>query len=262
VINGTRGPLGPAFANDDFEGSVGNSSYNSLQASVRHTGNGLTLLLGYTYSKSLDQSSSLADPVNPFNHNLTRSLSAFDLKHNVVASYEYQLPFAHFFSHGKALLQGWTISGITRISSGFPVTISSDGDRSLLGSLPNGVNNLSLDLPDFTPGPLNLNLNPRNGQPYFNTSLFQPQALGTPGNASRRSFYGPGMFNSDLALLRSFQLSEAKVLQFRLETFNTFNHTQFFGPAAVNGDIDSDLFGHVVQAAPPRLMQLAVKFTF
>lgn len=261
-INGTRGPLGPAFANDDFEGSVGNSSYNSLETSIRHTGKGLTLLLGYTYSKSIDQSSSLADPVNPFNHNLTRALSAFDLKHNIVASYEYKLPFARFVSHGKSLLQGWTISGITRISSGFPVTISSDGDSSLMGSLPNGVNNQSLDLPDFVPGPLNLNHDPRNSQPYFNTSLFQLQALGTPGNASRRSFYGPGMFNSDLALLRSFQLPESKALQFRLETFNTFNHTQFFGPAAVNGDFDSDLFGHVVKAAPPRLMQLALKFTF
>lgn len=261
-INGTRGPFGPAFANDDFTASAGNSSYNSFQASLRHAGHGLTLLVGYTYSKSLDQSSSLADPVNPFNHNLTRSLSAFDLKHSIVASYEYLLPFDRFLPHGKTLLRGWTISGITHISSGFPVTISSDGDNSLIGSLPNGVNNQSLDLPDFTPGNLNLNQNPRNGQPYFNTSLFQPQALGTPGNSPRRFFYGPGMFNSDLALFRSFHLSEAKALQFRLETFNTFNHTQFFGPAAVNGDLDSDLFGHVVKAAPPRLMQLAVKFMF
>jgi hypothetical protein len=124
------------------------------------------------------------------------------------------------------------------------------------------VNNQSLDLPDFTPGPLNLNHDPRNGQLYFNTSLFQPQVLGTVGNATRRSFYGPGMFNSDLALLRSFQLSDSTALQFRLETFNTFNHTQFFGPNAVNGDIDSALFGRVVNAAPPRLMQLAVKFNF
>ena len=261
-INGTRGPFGPAFASDDFTASVGNSSYNSFQASLRHAGHGLTLLLGYTYSKSLDQASSLADPVNPFNHNLTRALSAFDLRHSIVASYEYQLPFDHFLPHGKNLLRGWTISGITHISSGFPVTISSDGDNSLIGSLPNGVNNQSLDLPDFTPGNLNLNSNPRNGQSYFNTSLFQTQALGTPGNSPRRFFYGPGMFNSDLALFRSFHLSEAKALQFRLETFNTFNHTQFFGPAAVNGDLDSDLFGHVVKAAPPRLMQLAVKFMF
>jgi hypothetical protein len=97
---------------------------------------------------------------------------------------------------------------------------------------------------------------------YFNTSLFKPNALGTPGNASRRSFYGPGSFNTDLAVLKSVPVSEAKTLQLRLETFNIFNHPQFFGPQAVNGNISSPLFGQIVKAAPPRLMQLAVKFTF
>jgi hypothetical protein len=70
------------------------------------------------------------------------------------------------------------------------------------------------------------------------------------------------MFNSDLALLKSFHWSETKQLQLRLETFNTFNHAQFFGPVAVNGDGDSELFGHVVRAQPPRLVQLAVKINF
>ena len=262
TVNGTRGPFGAAYGNDDFDASIGNSNYNSFQTSIRHAGKRLSFLVGYTFSKSIDQASSLGDPINPFNFRATRALSAWDLKHNLVASYEYQLPLERFFRRGKHLTQGWSVSGITRLSSGFPVTISSNSDRSLMGSLPNGVNNHSLDLPDFTPGPLNLNHDPRNGLPYFNTSLFSPNALGTPGNASRRSFYGPGMFNSDIALLRSFQFSESKTLQFRLESFNTFNHTQFFGPAAVNGDADSGLFGQVVKAASPRLMQVALKFTF
>ena len=261
-VNGTRGPFGPNFGNDDFESSSGNSNYNSFQTSLRHSGKRLDLMLAYTFSKSIDQASSLGDPLNPFNYRQTRALSAFDLKHNFVATYEYQLPLERLSRQGKALTQGWALSGITRLSSGFPVTISSDQDRSLQGSSPNGVNNHSLDLPDSTPGPLNLNQDPRNGLPYFNTSLFSPNALGTPGSASRRSFYGPGMLNFDLALLRNFRLSESKALQFRLETFNTFNHTQFFGPAAVNGDSDSDLFGRVVKAAPPRLLQVALKFTF
>jgi hypothetical protein len=125
-----------------------------------------------------------------------------------------------------------------------------------------GVNNHSLDLPDYTGAPLNLNGNPRNGLPYFNLAAFSPNALGTPDTASRRSFYGPGMLNFDLALLKTVHLSESKALQFRLESFNTFNHAQFFGPAAVDGGIDDNLFGRVVRAAPPRLMQAAVKFTF
>jgi hypothetical protein len=124
------------------------------------------------------------------------------------------------------------------------------------------VNNHSLDLPDYNGAPLSLNGNPRNGLPYFNTSAFGDNALGTPGSASRRSFHGPGMLNFDFAMLKSFAFSESRALQLRIEAFNAFNHAQFFGPAAVNADVDSGLFGHVVRAAPPRLMQAALKFTF
>jgi len=262
TIKGTRGPLGPNFANDDYDASIGNSNYNSFQTTLRHSGKGLSVLIGYTYSQSIDQASSISDPVNPFNFAATRALSAWDLTHNLVASYQYNLPLERLTRQWKFLTQGWAISGITRISSGFPVTLSADGDNSLQGSIPNGVNNKSLDLPDYSPGPLNLNPNPGNGQPYFNTSLFTPNALGTSGSASRRSFHGPGMLNTDLALVRDVHLSEAKALQFRLETFNIFNQTQFFGPVAINGDVNSHLFGRIVNAAPHRLLQLAVKFTF
>jgi hypothetical protein len=250
VLSGTRVGLGPNFANDDYDASIGNSNYNSLQAGLRHSSRRLELLLSYTFSKSIDQASSLADPIDPFNFRLSRALSAWDVRHSLVATYDLRLP-----------LRGWSISGITRATTGFPVTISSDGDRSLEGSLPNGVNNRSLDRPDYTPGPLGINHDPRNGMPYFNTELFHPNALGTPGTASRRAFYGPGALNFDLALRRSFQW-EKRALEFRAESFNTFNHAQFFGPVAVNGDIDSALFGQIVRAAPPRLVQLALKVTF
>ncbi len=262
--HGTRtGPYGSVnFANDDYDATIANSNYNSLQATLRHSAKGLSFLIGYTYSKSIDQASSLSDPLNPYDFGATRALSSFNLTQNLVASYDYQLPLDRLSSHAKALTRGWAISGITTATTGFPVSLHSDGDNSLMGSIPNGVNNYSLDLPDYNGAPLNLNGNPRNGLPYFNTAAFSINALGTPGNASRRSFSGPGGFNSNIALLRSFRFSEARSLQFRLETFNTFNHTQFFGPAAVNGDISSPLFGHVVNTAPPRLMQLALKFMF
>ncbi|HEV2199592.1 MAG TPA: carboxypeptidase regulatory-like domain-containing protein [Bryobacteraceae bacterium] len=262
TIRGTRGPLGPNFQNDSYLASMGNSSYSAFEASLRRSGPRLDVMVSYTFSKSIDQSSSLADPLNPYNYGLTRALSAWDLTHNLVTTYRYQLPFDRLFRHAKGWADGWSISGITRASSGFPVTMHSDGDNSLLGSIPNGVNNHSIDLPDYNGGPLQLNGNPRNGLPYFNVSAFSLNALGTPGSASRRSFHGPGALNFDVALLKSIRLSESKALQFRLETFNTFNHTQFFGPAAVDGGISTALFGHVVNAAPPRLAQLALKFTF
>jgi Carboxypeptidase regulatory-like domain len=262
VINGTRGPLGPNFHNDDYEGSIGNSNYNSLEASLRHTGTRLNFSVAYTYSKSIDQASSISDPVDPFNFRQTRALSAFDLKHNFVANYQYQLPLPELLHRRSFLTNGWAISGITRISTGFPVSLHVDGDNSLEGSLPNGVNNHSLDRPDYIGGTLNLNHDPRNGLPYFNTSDFAENALGSPGTASRRSFYGPGQFNFDIALLKTFKLRESTQIQFRLETFNTFNHAQFFGPASVDGDRDSETFGQVIKAAPPRLVQLAAKITF
>ncbi len=132
-----------------------------------------------------------------------------------------------------------------------------------MGSIPNSVNNnYSLHLPDYNGQPLNLKGNPCNGLPYFNTSAFTINAPDTPGSASRRLFYAPGSYNSNIALLRNFKFTEARAVQFRFETFNTFNHAQFFGPAAVNGDISSPLYGQVVHAQPPRLVQLALKFLF
>ncbi len=262
LFQGTRGPLGSNFANNDYDASIGNSNFNSFQAGLRHSGTRLDLMLAYTFSKSIDQASGLADPVDPFNFRLTRALSAWDLRHSLVATYDYQLPLGRLSPRAGILTRGWSISGITRATTGLPVTISSDGDRSLQGSLPNGVNNRSLDRPDFTPGPLQLHGDPRSGLPYFNSSLFRPNALGTPGTASRRAFSGPGAINFDLALRRFFKFTEGRTIEFRLETFNTLNHAQFFGPASVNGDINSRLFGQIVKAAPPRLTQAALKFTF
>ena len=262
TVNCTRMGLGCDFGNDSYEGSIGNSSYNSFQASLRHTGHGLNFTVGYTYSKSIDQASSLADVGDPYNLALTRALSAFNLTQNLVVTYQYTLPFERLFRSSNRLTQGWELSGITRASTGFPVTLSSDDDNSLQGSNPNGVNNRYFDLPDVVPGSLEINHHPANGKPYFNTALFTPNALGTPGDASRRYFSGPGTFDTDLALLKSVRISEGKALQLRMEAFNVFNHPQFFGPSAVNGNISSPLFGQVVQASAPRLLQLAAKFTF
>jgi len=262
TINGTRGPLGPNFGSDTYATTIGNSSYNSLQVTLRHTSGPLQVLAAYTLAKSLDDASNLGEEVNPLNPSLSKALSAFDIRNNFVVSYAYQLPFARLFRASNRATQGWEISGITRLTSGLPVTLINYGDNSLLGAEPNGINNFGVDEPDVAKGALDLNRNPRNGQPYFNTALFSENALGTPGDASRRFFSGPGMINFDMALMKSVPLGESRSLQFRVEGFNIFNHAQFFGPQAVDGNIASATFGQAISAAAPRLVQVSAKFAF
>lgn len=262
TINGTRGPLGSQFGSNGLQTNIGHANYNALELSARHTSQRLEFFASYTYSKSMDQSSNFGEEVNPFNPALSYAISSFDVKNNFVLSYEYQLPFDQLFGANR-LSSGWTLSGITRFASGFPVTMVNNGDNSLIGTNPNGVNNSSIDEPDYNGAPLRLNHDPRqHGYNYFHTGVFSMNALGTPGNAKRRFFYGPGADNFDMALAKNLPLTESKALLFRIEAFNVFNHTQFNGPSAVDGNIGSTTFGNVINAAPPRILQAAIKLTF
>src|SRR5208283_4421603 len=87
AVNGTRTGLGPKFGSDSDQATIGNSNYNALQITLRHSSKRLNLLAGYTYSKSEDQSSNLGEEVNPIDPSLSKALSAFDVKHNFVVSY-------------------------------------------------------------------------------------------------------------------------------------------------------------------------------
>jgi hypothetical protein len=210
----------------------------------------------------VDVSSNLGEQVNPFNISLSEAPSAFDMRHNFVVSYNYELPFDRLFIRSSKLTTGWALSGTTRLNSGFPVTLYNPTDSSLLGTFGNGVNNNLLDTPNYTPGcPLNITHDPAKG-PAFNTSCFSLPPLGQLGNAPRRFFYGPGIQNFDMALIKNLPLGGSKSLQVRLEVFNVFNHPQFYGAGAVNGNITSPAFGNIEAAAAPRFMQLAAKLSF
>lgn len=254
--------LGPNYGPVTAQKTIGNSNYNALQANLRLAmGKNLTVFLGYTYSKSIDDASNLGEQVNPFNDRLTRVISSWDMTHNFVATYNYTLPFDHIFRRNR-VTEGWSLSGTTRFSTGFPVTLSDDSDNSLLGTLGNGVNNQLLDTPQLSEGPLQINRNPRNGQSAFNTSLFSTETLGVLGNSPRRFFHGPGISNFDVQISKNVRLTESKSIDIRVEAFNLFNHAQFYGPTSVNGKIDDPNFGNVVSAAAPRLVQVAAKVHF
>ncbi len=262
MINGTRTGLGPDFGPMTEQESIGFSRYNALELNFKLAHGPASVRAGYTYSKSMDVSSNLGEQVNPFNINATLTPSAYDMRHNFVVSYGYDLPVARLLRRTNGWTSGWTLSGTTRYSSGFPVTLYNPEDTSLLGTFGNGVNNYLLDTPNYTAGcPLNLNTVPAKG-PAFNTACFSVPPLGQLGNAPRRFFYGPGIENFDMALIKNVPLAGSQRLQLRLEAFNVFNHPQFYGATAVNGNIASPEFGQIQQAANPRFVQLAAKILF
>jgi hypothetical protein len=257
LVAGFNSPSSDSIQSNGLFTTIGNSAYNSFQINFRHTSKRLQTLVGYTYSKSLDDASGYGEQINPLHHAASRGLSAFNDTHNFVASYNYSLPI-DLLGGPTRLTNGWQISGITRFSTGLPVIIYESDDRSLLGTAFNGPIQLDVDTPNFTGGPLNFK-NPRSGQSYFNTSLFSLETLGQLGNSKRRFFGGPGINNWDMALLKNTKLTERFNLEFRAEFFNIFNHAQFQN---VQGNINAANFGFVQSAAAPRIGQLGLKLLF
>jgi hypothetical protein len=256
-----RTGFGPAFGSVELQRTIANASYNALEATLNYRAHGLDVLGSYTYSKSLDQSAGLPEPVNPIDPSLSRGLSAFDLRQNFVASFHYMLPGVTANGLLHKATTGWAVSGIARFTSGLPVTLLNNNDTSLLGTIPNGINNNGVDTPEWSEQPLNIHTNPRGGS-VFDAAQFSLPALGTMGNARRRFFSGPGMENVDATVSRSFLVKDSRALELRAEMFNAINHAQFFGAAAVEGNISSGSFGQAVSAMPPRLVQMVVRYRF
>jgi hypothetical protein len=273
---GLTGPIGTLlpdgnygvipFANDSYFITGGKSSYNSLQLNYRHTSSRLQMLLGYTYSKSLDIASGYGEQYNPVNPNLSRGLSAWDQTHNFVTSYTYVLPIDRL-GGPKRLTNGWSISGVTTFSTGLPVTMVETDDHSLLGTAFGGPITLPVDTPDQT-GPLH-KFDPRQVQTlggasahyYFDPTVFVPSAVGSEGNTKRRFFHGPGINNWNMAFHKDTQLTEQVNLQFRADFFNIFNHAQFATPLGIL----SGAVGQVtstVQQFGSRVAQLSLKLNF
>ncbi len=245
---GLTGPIGTLlpdgnygvipFANDSYFITAGKSSYNSLQVDFRHTSGRLQMLLGYTYSKSLDIASGYGEQFNPVNPNLSRGLSAWDQTHNFVTSYTYVLPIDRL-GGPKRLTNGWSISGVTTFSTGLPVTMVETDDHSLLGTAFGGPITLPVDTPDQV-GPLQ-KFDPRQVQTlggvsahyYFDPTVFVSSAIGSEGNTTRRFFHGPGINNWNMAFHKDTALTERVNLQFRADFFNIFNHAQFATPLGI-----------------------------
>ena len=231
----------------------GNSHYDSLQATVRATAwRHLTLSGSYTYSHAFDVIdgqlfNNISDPYNP---RYDYSTAGYDRRHIAIFSYVYDLPFFRNSSGhaAKALLGGWTVSGVTMFQAGAPLNVNAGNDN--LGFGGDTTNHAELVAPIIYP---------KTFKQWFSASSFaQPAAL-TWGDAPRNAVKGPGRDNWNLSLYKTFQFTERTGLEFRAESFNTFNHTQFTG---VDTGLFSSTFGQVNATADPRIFQLGAKVHF
>jgi hypothetical protein len=174
----------------------------------------------------------------------------------------YQFPNVPWKGLAGKLASGWSISSIANWHSGFPFSIFSGYDNSF-----SGVNEDRADLTVANIHAAELNPGRSHGQlvnEYFNTSAFAPNTVGTFGNAGKNFLRGPGLFDTDLALLKTTKLSERFSLEFRAEFFNAFNNVNFGTP---DYTLTDSAFGQITSTATspagdPRILQFALKLLF
>ncbi|MEP6714855.1 MAG: hypothetical protein ABJC09_04735, partial [Terriglobia bacterium] len=233
--------------------TVGNSNYNSLQGSLRATlMKDLTLSSSYTWSHAFDiiDGELFANINNPFNARWDYGPSGFDRRHISVTSFIYKFPFFRSASNHatKTLLGGWELSGIATFETGNPVSIGAGPDNLGLGGTTGNRANV-----------ISTVTYPGTRDQWFSTASFaQPGPLQW-GTSSKNSVISPGRNNWNMALFKAFQFKEDSRFEFRAETFNTFNHTQFNG---LSTSVTASDFGQLNGTYAPRVFQLGAKLMF
>ncbi len=275
----------PGFGTINMQNFNLTSNYNSLQARLsRRFSNGLEFGVSYTWSRAMDYTDSYNGTVALY-QNLRAwdyGPAGWDRKHNLVANYLWSLPKAsHLWNNfaTRGLLDNWQISGIASYISGAPksFSIKTSNNANITGGGDGARLQLSGD--------------PMHGAPHtfdqwFNASVVsipvagqigtatKPAVLGETGNAPRINYFLPGDTNFDTALFKNIPIENKFVIQFRLETYNTFNHSEFNGlngtatfknanssDPSVNPETDAT-FGQLNSTLDPRRLQLALRINF
>jgi Carboxypeptidase regulatory-like domain len=229
--------------------TTASSTYHSLQATLqRRFSKGLLFESSYTWSRAITDASAFGEtPQNAYNLRAERGPAGFDRTHMLILNYIYELPFFHDRSRlaGK-LLGGWQISGITQFQGGVPLNLSITGTTIGLVTRPNVKAGASSE-------------GPQTAQQWFNTGAFEAPAAGFFGNAGRNLLRGPGINSWDMSLFKTFAASDRVNIQFRAESFNAFNHTNF---DVVNTQFGAGNFGQVTSSRTARVVQFGLKVEF
>jgi hypothetical protein len=265
-------PQGTRYYNTQFSSlyawsSIGTSSYNALQFTLRHPASrGLTVDLGYTLSKSIDmgsgaeRSNEFSDDSfggsaiqNSWNPKLNKGPSDFDSRQLVTVDAVFQLPIgrgkavlASANPVAEALIGGWQLSGLSRWASGLPFSVIEPGYTT----------NYQLNGGGVVTGSVQVKKHLINGVPQvfagnlantINNGVYNgyPIRLPYPGEAGQRNnFRGDGYFDVDSALAKTWNLHEQVRLKFAAEVYNVGNEVRFDdSPANLNGVLTTGAFG-------------------
>lgn len=234
------------------------NNYHSLQVQAnKRFAKGGRLTVAYTLSRSIDYTDAFS-LANDINIDANRGPSPWDRRHNLTVSHVIALPFGDggklFDSDGlrwKALLGGFTLSGVLAMRSGTPVDITGT-------SATNTVTQGTANIPNQTAAPRILGgLGP--GQLYFDTSVFANPAPFTFGNVGRNSVRGPGYINYNATLVRKFTFGERFGLQGQMTLYNVTNSPHFSDPS---GSFTSGSFGQSTSTFGERRIRFGLKLTF
>jgi hypothetical protein len=284
-LPGQSGPQPFNYWDDQFSSlyawrSIGNSSYNGLQLTIRHAvSSGLQFDFNYTYSKSIDIGSN-AERINEFEGfgfgsqvinswapNQLRAVSDFDMTHQINSNWVYELPFGRGHRFGAtanrfvdAVLGGWGLSGIFHWTSGLPFSISS----------PAWSTNWQLQGESVQTGPTGKIGVYRDAS--GNPNMFQNpgQVINSfraayPGESGQRNeLRGPGYLELDDGLYKNWKITEAQTLKFAWEAFNVTNTPRFdAAQGAINFNLSSGIFGAYTNTlSVPRVMQFSLRYDF
>ena len=269
----------PNFSTVSKTDNTATSNYNALQVKFqRPLSRGLQALVSYTFSHSIDNSSSdaatyLSTPGALANPNIDRGDSDFDIRHSFTGGVTYNLPSAPGSQKSiHAILNNWSVDSFVLARSAPPVDI--------IGAFSVGAGFALTPRPDIVPGvPLVFYGSQYPGGKAFNAAAFTPPPSGQQGDLGRNVLRGFGAWQADFSVQRQFHLTEKMALRFRTEFFNLFNHPNFGSPDNTLGDL---LFGQstqmlasslgsggpnggfnpLYQIGGPRSIQLALKLQF
>jgi len=254
----------------------GIQKYNGLLLSVeRRAAKGVTVNSNYTWSHCVGPYVTLYDAralwpyetyTNPTNRDADRGNCDSDRRHIFNMTAVAETPqFSNRAIH--ALGTGWRLSGIYKVTSGWPLNIEAGSDRALTGINHQRANQVTGNpYGDQSGGPLTL---------YLNPAAFALPDTGTIGNIGHNSILGPGTWSFDAGLSRVFRFQETRRLEIRAEAYNVLNS---FRPGciagttgtasgscpqgAVNTMFSSNVFGQIRNSLDPRIMQFALKYLF